>query len=87
MRKTTGDNKYLWLPEPPINIGEPYALANYGFEDISAVIARKYLNRGANLKRAWVRICTHMPETVDTEEPLKILEFSTAHGAPAAANA
>jgi len=81
MRKTTGDNKYLWLPEPPINIGEPYALANYGFEDISAVIARKYLNRGANLKRAWVRICTHMPETVDTEEPLKILEFSTAHGA------
>ncbi len=81
MRKTTSDNKYLWLPEPPLNISEPYALANYAVEEVSAVIAKKYLDRTANLKRAWTRICTHMPETINATDPLKILEFSTAHGA------
>lgn len=60
---------------------KPYELANYEFDRVSAVIAKKYLNRPANLKRAWTRICTHLPETVETDRKLDILEFSTAHGA------
>jgi hypothetical protein len=81
MRKLTADRKYLWLPEPPLDIAKPYALGNYAFDDVSSAIAKKYLDRTANLKRAWTRICTHLPETVETDEKLTILEFSTAHGA------
>jgi hypothetical protein len=81
MKKTTASQKYTWLPEPPVDVNLPYALGNYEFSDVSAAIAKKYLNRSANLKRAWARICTHLPETTSTNEKLDILEFSTAHGA------
>ncbi len=81
MRKSTADQKFTWLPAPPMAIDAPYKLENYDFSRISAQIAKKYLNREANLKRAWTRICTHMPETLTAEKPLDILEFSTAHGA------
>lgn len=81
MKKLTANNKFTWLPEPPLDIKKPYALANYAFDDVSSAVAKKYLDRTANLKRAWTRICTHFPETVASNEQLKILEFSTAHGA------
>ncbi len=81
MKKTTADVKYNWLPEPPLDISTHYKLANYDLARIDGQIAKKYLDRPANLKRAWTRICTHMPETVSADKPLDILEFSTAHGA------
>ena len=81
MRRTTAHQKYAWFPSPPISISRPYALGNYEVSQVNRVIARKYLNRKDNLKRAWSRICSHLPETTNTDESLKILEFSTAHGA------
>ena len=64
-----------------MDVEKPYALKNYDEADIDRVIAAKYLDRPANLRRAWSRICTHLPETCNTSVPLDILEFSTAHGA------
>jgi hypothetical protein len=81
MIKRKADHKYAWLPAPPLDINEPYKLGNYAQSDVSGAIAKKYLDRAANIKRSWTRICTHLPETVDTTERLKILDFSTAHGA------
>lgn len=81
MKKLTASQKSAWLPPPPVDLERPYALGNYAFQDVSTAIARKYLDRSANLQRAWVRICTHMPEIIGTDETLSILEFSTAHGA------
>jgi hypothetical protein len=81
MRKSTAQQKYTWFPPPPVDISKPYSLGNYEFSQINTVIARKYLSRPANLKRAWSRICTHFPETTNTNETYKFLEFSTAHGA------
>ena len=81
MKKNTAQQKYSWLPPPPIDIKAPYSLGNYDYSKINSIIARKYINRTANLKRAWSRICTHFPETTETDEKLSFLEFSTAHGA------
>jgi hypothetical protein len=81
MKKTTAQQKYAWFPEPPMDVSAHYSLGNYEFSRVSAQIAKKYLDREANLKRAWTRICTHMPETTTSHAPLDILEFSTAHGA------
>lgn len=44
-------------------------------------IARKYLWRKENIRRAWARVHHHFPETLTAQSPLDILEFSTAHGA------
>lgn len=81
MKRVTANQKFSWLPAPPVDMNEPYYLGNYDFSRISTAIAPKYLNRKINLKRAWSRICTHFPETTNTDEKYKILEFSTAHGA------
>lgn len=58
----------------------PYKLGEYDADRIQNVMW-KYLNRQYNCERAWVRINHHFPETLTAEEPLDILEFSTAHGA------
>lgn len=81
VRRTTAKRKYAWFPSPPVDITQPYALGNYEVSRVDRVIARKYLSRADNLTRAWSRICSHFPETTGTSENLKILEFSTAHGA------
>ena len=81
MKQQTADHKYNWFPAPPLDIKKPYKLRNYALSNVSGAIPKKYLDRKANLKRSWTRICTHLPETVNTSEKLKILEFSTAHGA------
>ena len=81
MKKTTARKKASWFPAPPIDIQQPYLLGNYDVADVSKAIAAKYLDRSQNLQRAWSRICTHLPESHDTSKPLKIIEFSTAHGA------
>jgi hypothetical protein len=81
LRKTLANSKSAWLPSLPVKAPRYYDLANYGQEKISGRIAPKYLNRRANLRRSWVRICTHMPEATGSGEKLDILELSTAHGA------
>lgn len=79
-RQAATENAHRWLPEMPVEFRQSYQLANYDRPRIEAVM-RKYLNRIKNNKRAWKRICFHMPETLTGNTPLDILEFSTAHGA------
>lgn len=81
MRKLLANQKAEWLPPMPLKAPKFYELGNYGHEAISGTIAPKYLNRRANLKRAWVRVCMHLPEATIPGETFDILELSTAHGA------
>lgn len=81
MRNKVSVDKSAWLPAHPLADAGPYALGNYGLEAINGRIAPKYLGRARNLRRAWVRICTHLPETTLPGASYDILEFSTAHGA------
>jgi hypothetical protein len=60
MIKRKADHKYAWLPAPPLDINEPYKLGNYAQSDVSGAIAKKYLDRAANIKevgRGFARIC------------------------------
>lgn len=81
MRNKLADGKAGWLPDHPLKDHAHYALGNYPGGHISGRIAPKYLGRAKNLRRAWVRICTHLPETTVPGASYDILEFSTAHGA------
>lgn len=81
MRNILSKQKADWLPDHPLMDKDHYDLGNYAYETISGRIAPKYLGRDVNLRRAWVRICTHLPETTTTGTSYDILEFSTAHGA------
>ncbi|MEM6408261.1 MAG: class I SAM-dependent methyltransferase [Pseudomonadota bacterium] len=81
MRNPIAAEKAGWLPDHPLKDLRHYELGNYATEHISGRIAPKYLGRHMNLRRAWVRICTHLPETTIPGTSYDILEFSTAHGA------
>lgn len=81
MRRNLANQKFSWLPPMPMAAPKDYELGNYKIEEVATLIAPKYLNRRANLKRAWVRICTHLPEATMSGETYDILELSTAHGA------
>lgn len=69
-----------WCPPPPKDIPEHYELGGYPRHQLTR-IAKKYLSRGGNIRRAWTRINHHLPETLSCDEVLDIIEFSTAHGA------
>lgn len=69
-----------WTPPVPAEFFKPYQLGRYSEDRIQDVMW-KYLSHEQNIERAWVRINHHMPETLDSAQPLDILEFSTAHGA------
>ena len=81
MRNQLAEGKAEWLPDHPLVDKTHYALGNYPDGHISGRIAPKYLGRAKNLRRAWVRICSHFPETTVSGASYDILEFSTAHGA------
>lgn len=68
-----------WLLEQPFDFETHYPLADYP-EDRVRQIMFKYLQREANLTRAWARICHHLPETISPATPLSCLELGTAHG-------
>jgi hypothetical protein len=80
MRITEQKERQSWCPPLPAAFPAHYALRGYAEANVLR-IARKYLIRRENLRRAWARIHHHLPETVQTDKPLNILEFSTAHGA------
>ena len=80
MRVFELNNRMSWAPALPVEFFEPYKLGRYSEERIQNVMW-KYLVRGQNCERAWVRINHHMPETLLGDQKLDILEFSTAHGA------
>ena len=69
-----------WTAPLPEHFKTHYQLGRYDEERIGQVMW-KYLVRSENLKRAWMRISHHLPETLTTDEKLDIIEFSTAHGA------
>jgi hypothetical protein len=69
-----------WLSPLPEEFLTDYALGNYSDARIIQVMW-KYLGRATNIRRAWARIWHHMPETMTADEPLDMLELSTAHGA------
>lgn len=81
MRNRVAVDKGGWLPPHPLADLKNYTLANYDPAVMKDRIAPKYLGRARNLRRAWVRICTHLPETTMPDAQYDILEFSTAHGA------
>ncbi|MEM7472085.1 MAG: hypothetical protein AAF340_12100 [Pseudomonadota bacterium] len=81
MRNTLAAEKSGWLPPNPLKHLRHYDLGNYAPDHVSGRIAPKYLGRHMNLRRAWVRICSHLPETTMPGAQYNILEFSTAHGA------
>lgn len=80
MRRNEQEERQLWTPAVPDGFPLHYELGGYSERQIIR-IARKYLLRNENIKRAWARIHHHFPETLTAGEPLDILEFSTAHGA------
>lgn len=80
MRKTEQTERQLWCPPMPASFPAHYALGDYSERQLIR-IARKYLYRRENLQRAWARVHHHFPETLSAQNPLDILEFSTAHGA------
>jgi hypothetical protein len=80
VRRNEQEERQLWTPAVPDNFPAHYQLGGYSERQIIR-IARKYLVRKENIKRAWARIHHHFPETLSGAEPLDILEFSTAHGA------
>lgn len=75
------DTVDAWLPPVPLKDRGHYRLGNYPHDRVAGQIARKYLTRNNNLKRAWRRICLHMPEITVPGTRYELLEFSTAHGA------
>lgn len=81
LEKKVIKSKYQWFPDIPLNLEEQYKLRDYAYEDVSGRIQKKYLNRALNLQRAWIRICSLLPETLSEGSNLDIIEFSTAHGA------
>lgn len=80
LRNTEQKERQLWCPPLPDTFPGHYALGGYSERQVIR-IARKYLVRRENLQRAWARVHHHFPETLTSQRPLDILEFSTAHGA------
>lgn len=80
MRRNEQEERQLWCPPVPKDFPEQYEFGGYSHAQVIR-IARKYLLRKENIRRAWARIHHHFPETLFGEKPLDILEFSTAHGA------
>lgn len=80
MRRNEQDERQLWCPPVPESFPSQYDFGGYPERQVIR-IARKYLLRKDNLRRAWARIHHHFPETVAPGPKLDILEFSTAHGA------
>ncbi|WP_417271399.1 class I SAM-dependent methyltransferase [Celeribacter sp.] len=80
MKQFKVDELMEWTPPMPDRYREGYLLGAYP-EDRLRKVMWKYLLREPNMRRAWVRINAHLPETLVNSERLSILEFSTAHGA------
>lgn len=80
MRRNEQEERQLWCPEVHKDLPTQYEFGDYPESQVIR-IARKYLWRKENIRRAWARIHHHFPETLSGSEPLDILEFSTAHGA------
>ncbi len=80
MRRNEQEERQLWCPPVPSEFPAQYDFGGYSEKQVIR-IARKYLLRKENLRRAWARVNHHFPETLTASKPLDILEFSTAHGA------
>lgn len=80
MRNTHISHRRNWILPIPEGFSSAYELGNYSEGQIRNVMW-KYLVRRQNIARAWTRINQHLPETLNSDESLEILEFSTAHGA------
>jgi hypothetical protein len=80
MRRNEQEERQLWCPPVPAAFPAQYEFGGYPEQQVIR-IARKYLLRKENIRRAWARIHHHFPETLTPGKPLDILEFSTAHGA------
>lgn len=80
MRRNEQEERQLWCPPVPSDFPTQYEFGGYPEKQVIR-IARKYLWRKENIRRAWARIHHHFPETVGGGPALDILEFSTAHGA------
>lgn len=80
MRRNEQEERQLWCPPVPKDFPTQYALGGYPEKQVIR-IARKYLWRKENIRRAWARVHHHFPETLTADKPLDILELSTAHGA------
>ena len=79
MRRNEQEERQLWCPPVPQDFPAHYDLGGYPEKQVIR-IARKYLWRKENIRRAWARVHHHFPETLTGSKPLDILEFSTAHG-------
>ena len=80
MKALETSERIKWAPALPEKFETDYRLGEYDDERIGQVMW-KYLVRRDNAMRAWVRINHHLPETLIGDDPLDILECSTAHGA------
>tara|TARA_R110002110_G_scaffold302896_7_gene516995 strand:+ start:6373 stop:7155 length:783 start_codon:yes stop_codon:yes gene_type:complete len=80
MRRNEQEERQLWCPPVPAGFPTQYEFGGYPEHQVIR-IARKYLWRKENIRRAWARIHHHFPETLSGSQPLDILELSTAHGA------
>jgi hypothetical protein len=79
VRRDEQEQRQLWCPPVPKDFPTQYEFGGYSeFQVIR--IARKYLWRKENIRRAWARVHHHFPETLSGSKPLDVLEFSTAHG-------
>ncbi|MEM6480073.1 MAG: class I SAM-dependent methyltransferase, partial [Pseudomonadota bacterium] len=76
-----GDTMALFSEELPASLMGPYELTDAEAAR-AGVVQGKYLNRNANLKRAWNRTQRFAPELLLDDGPkYRVLELSTAHGA------
>ena len=80
MRVFELNSRMTWVPELPKRFLRHYSLGRYSDDQILQIMW-KYLHRETNCQRAWARINHFMPETLNSDKSLDILEFSTAHGA------
>jgi hypothetical protein len=80
LRRNEQEERQLWCPPVPKDFPSHYEFGGYPEAQIIR-IARKYLWRKENIRRAWARVHHHFPETLTSKTPLDVLEFSTAHGA------
>lgn len=66
---------------PPDEFAEAYDLPDAAFDKTLASVQRKYLLRFKNIRAAWSRLLRYLPEAMTDQDPCRVLEMSTGHGA------